>query len=117
MELDREKNLSESLEMYRDMEALAVDIQYLYTIPAFRRVILNAYLEKHLIECVTTSADPSLNSDLRNTSLLMAQAVGHLKYWMDSRILMGKRAATNIKSIQLDLMKDDSEYLSNEENY
>jgi len=65
--------------------------------PEFKKLILDGFCEKECARFARNSGDPSIPKEMREDSLAMAQAAGHLRRWLSVTVRMGLRAEEEIR--------------------
>lgn len=102
-----ELTLEQTLEaLERQKVATEADIEFaeraarLMENPDFRHVILDVYCVKEAAAFVHVSADPTVKPDQRADALLMAQATGHLKRWLQVTQLKAEQARDRLPEVE-----------------
>jgi hypothetical protein len=75
----------------------------------FKALILDDYLIKEAARLVQLSDDPIVSLPERADALNMAKATGHLKRYLNVTIMMGDRAAIDIRDIDDTLVEARAE--------
>lgn len=102
-----ELTLEQTLEALEHQKAKTVeDIEFaeraarLMANPDFKHVILEAYCVKEAAAFVHASADPVLKPEQRADAILMAQATGHLKRWLQVVQLKAEQAKDRLPEVE-----------------
>lgn len=90
--------------------------------PIFKKLILDGFMKADCARFVMESGDPCLDAEQRADALAMAQAAGHLKRFLNAKVVMGNTAEKQLaeltpeffEELRVELARQDEEYNSYE---
>lgn len=82
----------------------------------FKKLILDEFCTKECARYAQLSADPDLTEVQRADSIATAQAAGHLRRWIQVKILMGNGAESSLPALEAELEQARFEEMQLDQN-